>query len=1019
MVSNTLNLINDPGNSLKRARPVRLTNAVQVFKNSVGDGDRFDLYRFNLARSSSFNLYLRGRRNSVDVELLNRSGQLVEPSRFSSGKDHAIRRVLDAGTYYVKVIGRASNTAYQLSMTKDPGGTRRTAQPIKLGADTRTIRNSIGESDRADLYRFDLDAQSSFDLRLKGLRRNADVALLDSSGQVMMSSRRFGKKSETMRTILEAGKYYVKVLGWDHTSYQLDLSVNFDYLDSAGNSSDTSRPVTISTNGKTYRGRVGNTDTDDFYSFSVGTANNFSASLDGLSADANLELLDLNGNVVQRSSNTGRRAELLTSVLDAGAYRIRVFSSDSKSTFFNLNLSVAPQLEGITTTGSDEEGVLFTDQSLPLIRVTDFRSGNSSIGSNPRFAGIDGRGFSTVVLDTGINLNHPFFGPARNRDGINISDRIVFNFDYANHDANATDINGHGTNVASIAAGGGSFTDPATGSITNYSGVAPGANIISLKVFRDDSDTFNWGDLEQALQWVVTNAETFNIASINMSLGNRENYTTPQTLSNEIGINDELAALTARGVTVVSASGNNFFELDSSQGVSYPSADRNSLSVGAVFDANVGVYGTFDDLDGDGVRETLRDDTANAAYTTAADRITSFSQRDDVLTTVFAPGSRITGAGRESNVQQADGTFNPNFLSRKSGTSMAAPHIAGMTVLAQQLAQQFLNRRLTPAEFRQLLVSTGDVINDGDDENDNVTNTGLQFRRANMLALANAILDLRPPSDRQIDLSASSFDVVQQTFSAGDTLDVNFQIQNTELDNSYPFDVNFYLSENPDITQNDYFLGSYNINRLPSNSNTGLIPQRLTLPAASDPIWNSFQSGNAYIGMIVDGLNAVGETNENNNIVSDRLQGKLTVTINRLTGDFDNDIFPARDDSDFYTLVSFSENPPDVESFWLRSPQQSGDDIAPNWKLSQAIAQDIVPITIRVYDNDGGLAFGDDLIDIDPLGGNTDLNLFYNFITGAISGDATGIAGQRIGSRGGGDDDSGGIEFTVGFDPNA
>jgi Subtilase family len=79
-----------------------------------------------------------------------------------------------------------------------------------------------------------------------------------------------------------------------------------------------------------------------------------------------------------------------------------------------------------------------------------------------------------------------------------------------------------------------------------------------------------------------------------------------------------------------------------------------------------------------------------------------------------------------------------------SGTSMAAPHISGMVALSQQLAQEVLGRPLSAKEFKDLLIRTGDVITDGDDEDDNVTNTNLQFRRANMLNLANEIVKLAP-----------------------------------------------------------------------------------------------------------------------------------------------------------------------------------------------------------------------------------------------------------------------------------
>lgn len=47
--------------------------------------------------------------------------------------------------------------------------------------------------------------------------------------------------------------------------------------------------------------------------------------------------------------------------------------------------------------------------------------------------------------------------------------------------------------------------------------------------------------------------------------------------------------------------------------------------------------------------------------------------------------------------------------------------------------------RLTQAEFASLLKSTGTTIVDGDDENDNVINTGLSFKRVDVYKLAQAI----------------------------------------------------------------------------------------------------------------------------------------------------------------------------------------------------------------------------------------------------------------------------------------
>jgi hypothetical protein len=382
-------------------------------------------------------------------------------------------------------------------------------------------------------------------------------------------------------------------------------------------------------------------------------------------------------------------------------------SGDNDFNDLVFHMTGLTEINNITTTASEEPLYVNTNVSSSLINLQNFHNGNNSIDtSSSIFAGINGQGWSTVILDTGINLNHPFFGSDNNGDGV--SDRIVYSFDFADKDTNASDFNGHGTNVASIIASGDA----------TYTGIAPSVNIIPLKVVSDNGSG-NFGYAEQALQWVINNAAQYNIASVNMSLGDSKNWTTPQSL---YGIDDELQKLAQMGVIVVSASGNNYYDFNSAQGVAYPGADPNSLSVGAVYDSNLG--GSVEFKNG------------ATSYSTGSDQIIPISQRSETLTTVFAPGAPITGAGIGDNSQDS------NFLTTMYGTSQAAPHITGAAVLAQQLAVEKLGRRLSVNEFHNLLKSTGVTIIDGDNENDNVTNTGLSFPRVNILALGQAIVNL-------------------------------------------------------------------------------------------------------------------------------------------------------------------------------------------------------------------------------------------------------------------------------------
>ena len=464
-------------------------------------------------------------------------------------------------------------------------------------------------------------------------------------------------------------------------------------------------------------------------------------------------------------------------------------------------------------------------QSSPLINLDAFRA-------DPRFAGINGSGFSSVIIDSGIDLNHPFFGPDSDSDGI--ADRIVFQYDFSgSNDNDASDFDGHGSNVASIVA-----SQDAT-----YNGMAPATDIIALKVFPDSGNA-TFGDVEEALQWVVANATAYNIASVNMSLGDVSNHNTTTSL---YGLGDELAALNALDVIVVSAAGNDYFQFQT-QGVSYPAADPNSLAVGAVWDANNG--GPI--IWSDGARD----------FTTGADRITSFSQRSTTMTSVFAPGAFITGAN------QSGGTVS------YAGTSQAAPHIAGIATLAQQLAEQVLGRRLSMSEFESLLGTTGVTIFDGDDEDDNVTNTQQSYRRVDVLALGEAIWAM---GIEGVDLLGTQLSVAPDNLlGAGGQTTASFTVRNIGDTDAAPFDVKFYLSDDAIIDPaTDILLSLHpsdpNYDALePANYHVvgGLnsFSNHSATIALSVPINDPFSTdGQYYVGMFVDAEGEIAEADESNN----------------------------------------------------------------------------------------------------------------------------------------------------------
>lgn len=250
-------------------------------------------------------------------------------------------------------------------------------------------------------------------------------------------------------------------------------------------------------------------------------------------------------------------------------------------------------------------------QSLPLVDQPECHS-----------FGYGGEGTTVAVLDTGVNYTLSAFGSCTS-PGVPAGCKVVAAADVNDSDPPTNDgkldDNGHGTNVAGIVLG-----------------VAPGTQIAAIDVFDDETTE---ADVIAGIDWAIDNKSTYNIVAINMSLGDGGRYTSP--CSNRFTnpfvtpINNARAA----GIQPVASSGNERY-ID---GIASPACTPGIVSVGAVYDANVG----------------SRSWTGCTDSTTAADKVTCFSNSASFLT-MLAPGAMITAAGT---------TY--------AGTSQASPHAAG------------------------------------------------------------------------------------------------------------------------------------------------------------------------------------------------------------------------------------------------------------------------------------------------------------------------------------------------------
>jgi len=114
------------------------------------------------------------------------------------------------------------------------------------------------------------------------------------------------------------------------------------------------------------------------------------------------------------------------------------------------------------------------------------------------------------------------------------------------------------------------------------------------------------------------------------------------------------------------------------------------------------------------------------------------------------------------------------------------------------------------------------------------------------------------------DLSSQlGFDILTEPQTAGNEVDVLFTVNNTGTVNADGFEVDFYLSTNNWISENDLLLGTRTVDGLNSNS-TFQDTISLALPDVGDSFWVG--EGTYYIGMIIDGKNSILELNEGNNL---------------------------------------------------------------------------------------------------------------------------------------------------------
>jgi subtilisin family serine protease len=236
-------------------------------------------------------------------------------------------------------------------------------------------------------------------------------------------------------------------------------------------------------------------------------------------------------------------------------------------------------------------------------------------------AGHTGKGAVVAVLDTGIDDSHP-----------DLADAVVGEKDFTGNPAGARDGDGHGTHVASIVTGSGA----ASGG--RYTGVAPDARLLVGKVLDDFGSGYE-SQIVAGMEW----AAAAGAPVVNMSLGT-------DSPGDGTGVFDQAVdRLTAQtGTLFVVAAGNSGPD---AQTVGSPGSADAALTVGAV----------------DG-QDALAD------FSSRGPRLTRPAIKPDIT----APGVGIVAA-RAKGTTLGD-PVGEDYV-KLSGTSMAAPHVAGAAAI--------------------------------------------------------------------------------------------------------------------------------------------------------------------------------------------------------------------------------------------------------------------------------------------------------------------------------------------------
>ena len=304
--------------------------------------------------------------------------------------------------------------------------------------------------------------------------------------------------------------------------------------------------------------------------------------------------------------------------------------------------------------------------------------------------GIDGRGITVAVLDSGIDKNHP-----------DLIGKVVAEKNFLTDEVTADDLLGHGTMVAGIIAGSGNASNG------KYKGIAPGASLLNVKVI-DSKGNGKVSDIIAGIEWAIYNgADVLSLSLGGINLGETN---PPITMAADNAVNDGVVVCVAAGNRNSSETGGQGSGTTSSQlGKSKTPIDLSQLGGGNKEDVYfflvpivLALPPGLIDSPGDGVK------VITLGATDANGRMASFSgsgpTRDDrIKPDVVAPGVDViftVPAGLDKL------NYVDVYYARESGTSLSTPVAAGLSALLLQA-----NGNLTPAGVKAAMTRGARKLN--------------------------------------------------------------------------------------------------------------------------------------------------------------------------------------------------------------------------------------------------------------------------------------------------------------------